>query len=127
MTRNIALSLLAAFTIGAACAAASAQEPASGPGTGYGPGPGPGPGMMQGGGMHGWQANSDNTPGWGMMSSAERDEHHRKMMGMSNPAECKAYMDKHRAAMGERARQRGGAGPGPVAPQHDPCARLTTK
>jgi len=129
MRRHSAVNMLAAFTIGAASVAALAQGPASAPrpASGAGGGPGPGPGMMQGGGMHGWQANSDNTPGWGMMSGTERDEHHRRMLGMTNAAECKAYMDKHRADMTERAKQRGGTAPGAVAPPHDPCARLTTK
>ena len=129
MRRRIAISMLAAFTIGAASVAALAQGPASAqrPASGPGAGAGPGPGMMQGGGMRGWQANSDNTPGWGMMSSTERDEHHRRMQGMTNAAECKAYMDKHRADMTERARQRGGTAPGAVAPRHDPCASLPAK
>ena len=113
--RHLAIDMLVAFAIGAASAAALAQGAASGPG------------RMQGGGMYGWQANSDNTPGWGMMSSTERDEHHRRMMGMTNARDCQAYMDKHRGDMAARARQRGSAAPGPVAPPHDPCARLTTK
>jgi len=121
----LAIDMLVALTIGAVSAAALAQGAASAPRPASGPGAGPGPGMMQGGGMHGWQANSDNTPGWGMMSGTERDEHHRRMLGMTNADECKAYMDKHRADMTERAKQRGSAAPGAVAPRHDPCARLT--
>ena len=82
-----------------------------------------GMGGMQG--MRGWQANRDNTPGWAMMSRAERDEHHRKMLSMTNADECKTYMDKHRGEMAERAKQQGRPMPGAVAPRHDPCARLT--
>jgi hypothetical protein len=127
--QHLAIDMLVALTIGAASAAALAQGSASAPrpASSPGAGPGPGPGMMQGAGMHGWQANSDNTPGWGMMSSTERDEHHRDMLGMTNADECKAYMNKHRADMTARAKQRGSPAPGAVAPRHDPCARLTTK
>lgn len=130
MKHRIAHQALIAVALGAACAIVFAQGPASAPAPGRGPAasaPGPGMGMQGGGmkGMRGWRANRDNTPGWAMMSRAERDEHHRKMQSMTNADECKAYMDKHRAEMVERAKQQGRSAPGAVAPRHDPCARLT--
>jgi len=133
MKHRIAQQTLIAVALGAACAIVFAQGSASAPAPGRGPAasaPGPGMGMQGGGmggmrGMRGWQASRDNTPGWAMMSRAERDEHHRKMQSMTNADECKAYMDKHRAEMAERAKQQGRSAPGAVAPRHDPCARLT--
>ena len=133
MKHRIAPRILLAVALGAASAIVFAQGPASAPAPGRGPAasaPGPGMGMQGGGmggmrGMRGWQANRDNTPGWAMMSRAERDEHRSKMQSMTNADECKAYMDKHRAEMVERAKQQGRSAPGAVAPRHDPCARLT--
>jgi hypothetical protein len=123
--QRIAIQALVALAIGAASFAAAAQGPASAPRAASAPGAGPGPmGMMQGGGMRGWQANRSNTPGWAMMSGAERAEHHRKMQSMTSADECQAYMDKHRAEMAERAKQRGRTAPAAVAPRYDPCARL---
>jgi hypothetical protein len=119
MKLSIAATTLAAALLGAAStfALSPGARPASGPMMGM-----PGGGMR---GMRGWQGNRDNTPGWAMMSRAERDEHHRKMQSMTSADECKVYMDKHRAEMVERAKQQGRAAPGAVAPRHDPCARLT--
>lgn len=84
--------------------------------------PGPGMGM---GGMRGWQMNRDNTPGWSMMSRAERRQHHDKMMAMSDPAACNAYMEEHHAKMAERAKERGRALP--AKPRSDACAALKKK
>jgi hypothetical protein len=81
--------------------------------------PGPGMGM---GGMHGWKMNRDNTPGWSMMSRAERRQHHDKMMAMTDPAACSAYMEEHHAKMAERAKERGRALP--AKPRSDACAAL---
>lgn len=124
---SFARRALVALTLGAAGAMAFAQGPASAPAPGRGPGAAsaPGMGMGPGGGMmRGWQGNRDNTPGWGMMSRAERDEHRQKMRSMTNADECKAYQDKHHAEMVERAKQRGLAAPAAPMPRHDPCARL---
>jgi hypothetical protein len=127
MSHLIARQALWFVALGAACIVALAQGPASAPGPGRGPAAAasaPGPGMH--GGMRGWRANRDNTPGWAMMSPAERDEHHRTMQSMTRADECRTYMDKHRAEMVERAKQQGRPAPGAVARRHDPCARLTS-
>ena len=77
------------------------------------------PGM---GGMGGMQMNRDNTPGWSMMSRAERREHHDKVMAMTDPAACMAYMEQHHAQMVERAKERGRTLP--AKPRRDACASL---
>ena len=105
MRHTFAIGLLAL-----SMTAAQAQGPASAPAMG---------GM---GGMHGWQMNRDNTPGWSMMNRAERREHHAKMMAMSDHAACTAYMDEHHAKMAERAKERGRALP--AKPRRDACAPL---
>jgi hypothetical protein len=92
----------------AALGVASAQGPAS---------------ASRPGGMHGWRADRDNTPGWRLMTGQERAVHQQKMRAMQSAEECKAYMDQHRAQMVERAKQRGRAAP-PAQPRQDPCARL---
>jgi hypothetical protein len=110
---SIAASLLLASAL------AVAQGPASAPGPGAGPGMGMGMGM---GPMHGWRMHRDNTPGWSLMSRAERQAHHDKMMGMKDHAECQAYMQQHHAQMADRAKERGRAMPG--QPRRDACAML---
>jgi hypothetical protein len=50
----------------------------------------------------------DNTPGWGMMSRDERAAHHKKMQGMKNMDECRAYHDQHMKEMQSRMHSRGG-------------------
>jgi hypothetical protein len=67
-------------------------------------------------------AGSGDTPGWSMMSAEERREHQQKMHLINNYDECKAYLDKHREQMVERARKLGR----PLAhePRRDACAPL---
>ncbi len=48
-----------------------------------------------------------NTPGWSMMTPAERKEHMEKMQGMKSREECMAYMDEHHKMMEERAKAKG--------------------
>lgn len=97
------LAILATTLLLDACAA-----PASAPGPGRGP--------MMGGPRVG----SDYTPGWMMMTPEERDEHHRRMLSVRTPEECRQLLEEHRKLMTERARARGmGAMPGP---RRDACA-----
>jgi hypothetical protein len=93
---------------GGPCAAASG---ASAPGPGCGPGMGP---------RARW--GSDYTPGWSMMTQAERQSHRDTLMGFKTYDECKAYMDKHHDEMVSRAQSQGRTAP--VRPRHDPCAPL---
>ena len=81
-------------------------------------------GCAQGPGGIGHQASEgrtgpDHTPGWHMMSQAERDEHHRRMLAARTPEECRQAMDEHRRQMQERA------GPSGMAmPPQDACAGM---
>ena len=83
----------------------------------------PGPRMGMGGmGMHGgarW--GRADTPGWSMMTPAEREQHRQHMQSMHSYDECKAYMTEHHALMAERAKARGRTLP---APRRDACAGL---
>jgi hypothetical protein len=95
-------------------AALASAQPASAPASGAGMGMGKGRGM-------GMKMDAGNTPGWSMMSRAERDEHHSKMLGMKSMDECKAYMDQHHAAMADRAKSRNKKMAGP---RRDACAMM---
>jgi hypothetical protein len=103
-TLLLSMTILALFS-GATLARAQASAPS------HGMGP-----------MHGWHMNRDNTPGWSMMTRAERREHHDRMAAMTDHAQCAAYMQQHHATMAERAKTRGHAMP--AMPRHDACAPL---
>jgi hypothetical protein len=106
---KIALTALAGLLV---CSGALAQAgAASAPGMGMGRGP-----------MHGWRVDRSNTPGWSMMTEAERKAHHDKMRGMTDHAACSTYMQEHHAQMMARAKQRGQTLP--ATPRHDHCAPL---
>ncbi|MEP7298572.1 MAG: hypothetical protein ABI702_20500 [Burkholderiales bacterium] len=102
---------------------ASAQ---GGPGAGMGPGASaPGAGMgagMRGGRGPGARAGADYTPGWTMMTPAERSEHMNQMRSMKTLDECKAYVQKHHDEMAARAKEKGAKVL--AQPRRDPCAGL---
>ena len=102
---------LVALTLGSAHAQGAASAPQ--------------PGMGMGGGMRGMPMNRDNTPGWSMMNRAERQEHHDKMMAMTDHGACMTYMEQHHAQMAERAKERGQTLP--AKPRRDACAVLMKK
>jgi hypothetical protein len=116
MTHSIAAAAAAVLLVLAmpVQAQGAASAPASAAGMGMGPG-----------GMQGWRMNRSNTPGWSLMTRAERQAHHEKMQGMTDHGACMAYMEQHHAQMAERAKQRGR--PLPAKPRADPCAPLTKK
>ena len=99
---------------GAAGASAPPGASASGP-AGMGPRMGAhmGPGARWG---------SDYTPGWSMMSRAERDEHREHMRGFKDYDECKSYMDQHHEQMAARAKERGVTMA--ASPRRDACVGL---
>jgi hypothetical protein len=116
--RRLATAGLTALTLGAAVATAAPGASAAQPG--YGPGYGPGGGRGPRGRMH-FGAGPDFTPGWGMMTPQEREQHRQQMGNAKTPDECRQLRDEHRKLMQERARERGIATmPGP---RHDACAR----
>lgn len=116
----------------------SAVQAQPGPGPGPGPaasapGPGMGPGMMgsgqKGGGagarMHG-RSGSRYTPGWSLMTPAERSEHQQRMRQATSYEDCSALRDQHREQMAARAKEKGLSQPLP-APRRDACAVLKPK
>ena len=125
--KNLARALASAALLATLAGTALAQGPASGPGPGAGgprmgpgAGMGPGTGMGPGAGMPRW--GQDATPGWGMMSDAERQQHREKMQSLKSHEECKAYMEQHHQQMVERAKAKGVSMPG--QPRRDACAGL---
>lgn len=66
---------------------------------------------------------SEYTPGWSMMTPAERDKHRQQMQSVTTAAECQQARDEHHKLMAERAKERGVANmPGP---RRDACAAFT--
>lgn len=106
---------IVAAAVGAAMLAACASAQAESPMMGRGPGMGMGMGM----GM-GW--GPENTSGWSMMTSAERQEHMAQMQSFTSREQCEAYMTEHHRLMVERARERGMEMP--AEPRMNPCLRL---
>lgn len=65
---------------------------------------------------------ADVTPGWAMMSWAERNEHRKKMRTMKSYDECKSYLDQHHEQMAMRAKEKEKY---PLMqPRRDACERL---
>lgn len=122
MKRNI-VGAVALACLGLAAAERAQGQPgpmasgaaASMPGTGMGGGMGPG--MHRGGGRVG----APYTPGWSLMTDAERTEHRSHMQSFTHKADCEAYMTEHRAKMAERMKEKGQT---MHAPRRDPCAGL---
>jgi hypothetical protein len=85
------------------------------------PGMGMGPGARAGRGM-GARAGAGVTPGWALMTPAERTEHQTRMRSMKTHEECKTYMGQHHEQMVARAKEKGVTVPG--QPRRDPCAGL---
>lgn len=107
------------LTLGLASTLAAAQ-----PGGGHGMGPpaaqqqqAPRPAPAPQG-----RVGSDYTPGWSMMSKAERDEHRERMREMKTYEECRAYLDQHREKMAARATEQGRKAL--AQPRRDACASL---
>lgn len=70
----------------------------------------------------GARAGANYTPGWAMMTPAERSEHQSQMGAIKSQGECKALVLKHHEEMTARAKEKGAK---PLAaPRRDPCAGL---
>jgi hypothetical protein len=54
-----------------------------------------------------WSGNQRNTPGWQLMTPAERTEHQNKLRSFKDFDSCKAYADSHHNLMAERAKEKG--------------------
>ncbi|NMM15030.1 MAG: hypothetical protein HHJ17_16035 [Rhodoferax sp.] len=115
----LAGTALAQSGAGAGGPAATPAMPASGMGMGPGMGAGMGPGMGRG---HMAQWGMDYTPGWSMMTRAERNEHREHMRAFKTYEECTAYRDQVHEKMAARIKEKGGK---PLAqPRRDACAGL---
>lgn len=71
-----------------------------------------------------FQFDQDNVPGWALMTSAERAEHHQKLLSFKTLPECSAYMEAHRKKMEERAKERNRT---LRTPRFDVCEQMKAK
>jgi hypothetical protein len=62
------------------------------------------------------------TPGWSLMTWAERNEHRKMMRSMKTYDACKTYIDKHHEEMATRAKEKGKEGQ--ALARRDACERL---
>jgi len=109
-------------------AASTRMGPGAGPGYGagyqarHGAGPAASGAMGHGGGMRGARmarAGSDVTPGWALMTQAERDQHRAQIAAAKSLDECTALVAQHREQIAARAKEQGKALKGP---KRDACA-----
>ena len=120
---SLRLAFLAAvgcLSIGFAAAQGNpgSQGNPAAPGAG-GPSAG-GPGM----GMRAGRWGPDMTPGWTLMTDAERVEHQNRMRAMKTYAECKLFQAEHYTLLTERAKAQGKQLPPMGSGRRDPCAGL---
>ena len=125
---SAALLLAAGSVLAQAASAPAAPAPGPRGGMGQGMGPGGGQGGGQGGAGQGGmmrgpgsRSGQDDTPGWGLMSRAERQEHRNQMRSMKTEAECRDYIARHHETMSARATEKGMPLRGP---KRDACAGL---
>lgn len=128
--RLILKSSIAASVIALLAGTALAQSGA-GPGAGAGgqatkpamPASGMGMGSGMGAGRgHMAQWGTDFTPGWSMMTRAERNEHREHMRSVKTYEECTTYRDQMHDKMAARIKDKGGK---PMAePRRDACSGL---
>ena len=127
-SNSLARLAVAAATLALLAGLAQAQGgPGPGPGAGRGAGPGaaaplapatgPAPAAR---GTARWGA--DYTPGWSLMTEAERNAHRDRLRTMNSYEECVAYMAQHREQMTQRANEQGRQALG--TPRYDACAPL---
>ena len=98
-SRLLSLTAIGCLSIGLAAAQGNPgnQGNPAAPGAG-GPSAGA-PGM----GMRAGRWGPDVTPGWALMTDAERVEHQARMRAMKTFAECKLYQAEHYNQLTERA------------------------
>ena len=68
------------------------------------------------------RGSRDYTPGWSMMSKEERNAHRKHMHELKTYEDCRAYLERHREQMAQRAREQGRNALAP--PRRDACAAL---
>ncbi len=74
--------------------------------------------------MQGSRVGGDQTPGWNMMTTQERQQFQRDMQSAKTADQCRQVMDKHRQLMADRAKERGV--PAPTEPRRDTCAGMSS-
>lgn len=107
-TTSTLISAALVTVLGIALALPVSAQP--GPGMGSGPGMQNGQGYGQGRMGHGGRGmrfNQDNTPGWSLMTPAERDAQRAKMREVKTLDECKTLQAEHRTTMEIRAKEKG--------------------
>lgn len=119
LIHSLLVPALIALAAGSVLAQSASAPAASAPVPRQGQGMGPGMGGM--GGMKGGRAGSDDTPGWGLMTRAERQAHRDTMRSMKTETECRDYLAKHHETMAARATEKGIPLRGP---KRDACAGL---
>src|SRR5262245_21678233 len=72
----------------------------------------------------GSRVGADQTPGWNMMTTQERQQFQRDMQSAKTPDQCRQMMDKHRQLMADRAKERGTTPPS--EPKRDMCAGMSS-
>lgn len=53
-----------------------------------------------------WRATRENTPGWAVMTPAERIEYQRRMRALQTLADCRVFQTEHRARVLALERER---------------------
>lgn len=87
--------------------------------------PGPGGGMGMGKGMGGgYSLDKSNTPGWTLMTEAERTEHRQKMWNSKTYDECTATQTEHHKQMEERAKAKNMT---LAKPRYNACDRMKAR
>jgi hypothetical protein len=111
-----AAALIAAFT--ATAGAVSPQAPET-------PGANQGDRTTEQSGraMQGSRVGADQTPGWDMMTTTERQQFQRDLQAAKTPDQCRQVMGKHRQMMQDRAKERGV--PAPTEAKRDLCAGMS--
>lgn len=71
-----------------------------------------------------YRFQQDNTPGWTLMTPAERTEFQTKMRAAKTYDECKAIQAEHHAVMEARAKEKGVTLP---APRNNACEQMKAR
>jgi hypothetical protein len=71
-----------------------------------------------------YRFNQDNTPGWSLMTPAERSAHQNRMWSAKTYDECKAIQTEHHALIAARAQAKGVQLGGP---RQNACDRMQAR
>ncbi len=71
-----------------------------------------------------YRFNQDNTPGWTLMTAAERSEFQNKIWAAKTYDECKAIQTEHHAVIAARAQDKGVT---LNVPRQNACDRMQTR